>query len=102
MTSKGRNPFTSPDAASSRLGDVTPRTSDAKSLRNAGQTNDLRITQHDVAAYIERLTGHLRAMSRSVDLDSLAYFLEMARLEASLQVERLGRSIDGRANIPDF
>ena len=102
MTSKGRNPLMSPDAASSRPGDVAPRTSDGKSPPNASQTKDPRITQHDVAAYIERLTGDLRAMSRSVDLDSLAYFLEMARLEASLQVERLGRSLDGRANMPDF
>ena len=92
----------SPDAAGSPPGDIASWTSDGKSPRNASQTNDPRITQHDVAAYIERLTGDLRAMSRSVDLDSLAYFLEMARLEASLQVERLGRSIDGRANIPDF
>ncbi|PZO04315.1 MAG: hypothetical protein DCF30_00865 [Hyphomicrobiales bacterium] len=92
----------SPDAARSQHGDVATLTSQGKSPLSMSQTNDPRIKQHDVAAYIERLTGDLRAMSRSVDLDSLAYFLEMARLEASLQVERLGRSIDGRATMSDF
>ncbi|WP_181301196.1 hypothetical protein [Bosea sp. 124] len=45
-----------------------------------------------MAAYIEGLTAGLRAMARSADLDGLAYFLEMARLEASIQGERLARS----------
>lgn len=48
--------------------------------------------QSDVAGYIEGLAAEMRAMAHSVDLDSLAYFLEMARLEASLQVQRLARS----------
>ncbi|WP_156330090.1 hypothetical protein [Bosea vaviloviae] len=52
-----------------------------------------------MAAYVEHLAADLRLMSQSVDLDSLAYFLEMARLEASIQVERLGRSI-GRGDLP--
>ena len=92
----------SPDAGSPRHGDVTPWATDEKMPRNAGQSSDLRVTQRDVAAYIERLAGDLRAMSQSADLGSLAYFLEMARLEASIQVERLGRPIDGRTNPSDF
>ena len=102
MAAKGRNPLISPEAGSPLHGNVTLRTSDAKTPRIASQATDLRITQHDVATYIERLAGDLRAMSQSVNLDSLAYFLEMVRLEASLQVERLGRPIDGRTKPSDF
>ena len=98
MTSKGRNPLTSSEVDSPLEGEVVLRTGDGKRPRNAAQSQDLRATQHDVAAYIERLAADLRAMSQSVDLDSLAYFLEMARLEASIQVERLGRSIDREPN----
>ncbi len=44
--------------------------------------------QLEVALYIESLSAELRTMARSNDLDALAYFLEMARIEASIQVER--------------
>lgn len=42
--------------------------------------------QLEVAAYIETLTAELRAMARSAGLGTLAYFLEIARLEASSQI----------------
>lgn len=44
--------------------------------------------QLEVATYIEALSAELRAMAKVAGLGSLAYFLEMARLEASIQVER--------------
>lgn len=102
MTSKGRDPFISPEVARPLHGDVAFQAGDAKTPRNADRTADLRISQYDVAAYIERLAGDLRAMSQSVNLDSLAYFLEMTRIEASIQAERLGRAIDGRNDASDF
>jgi hypothetical protein len=45
-------------------------------------------TQLEVALYVESMSAELRLMARSVDLDSLAYFLEMVRIEASIQIER--------------
>jgi hypothetical protein len=43
--------------------------------------------QLDVALYIEALSADLRAMAKTADLRTLAYFLEMVRMEASIQVE---------------
>lgn len=54
-------------------------------------TSDLshaQATQLEVALYVESMSAELKLMARSVDLDSLAYFLEMVRIEASLQIER--------------
>jgi len=51
----------------------------------------LPATQSEVAGYIEGLTENLRRMAQAAGLDGLAYFLEMARLEASIQSERLAR-----------
>jgi len=99
MPSNGRNPLVSPDAEGSQSGDATPRAGAGKRPHNAARISPMRATQRDVAAYVEHLAADLRLMSQSVDLDSLAYFLEMARLEASIQVERLGRSI-GRGDLP--
>lgn len=67
-------------------------------LRNRLETTTSHATQRDVAGYIEGLTAGLRIMAQSVDLDSLAYFLEMARLEASIQGERLARSGRDKGN----
>lgn len=47
--------------------------------------------QYETAAYIEALSAELRAMARTAGLESLAYFLEMVRIEASIQVERAAR-----------
>jgi len=50
-------------------------------------------TQLEVASYIESLSAELSEMAKAADLKSLAYFLEMARLEASIQVERHAKSM---------
>lgn len=42
----------------------------------------------EVARYIESMTIELRVMARGAGLDSLAYFLDMARLEAAAQIDR--------------
>ncbi|PZU92509.1 MAG: hypothetical protein DI527_09245 [Chelatococcus sp.] len=48
--------------------------------------------QYETAAYIEALSAELRAMARGAGLEGLAYFLEMVRIEASIQVERSARA----------
>jgi len=39
------------------------------------------------ALYIEAMCAELRRLAKTAGLDALAYFLDMARLEASIQVE---------------
>mgnify|MGYP003395137772 CR=1 FL=1 len=51
--------------------------------------------QLEVALYIESLSAELRTMARESELESLAYFLEMARIEASIQVERRALQLGG-------
>lgn len=48
----------------------------------------LSVLQLEVALYIESIASELRAMAKSADLQALSYFLEMARIEASIQVEK--------------
>jgi hypothetical protein len=48
-------------------------------------------TQLEVAIYIESMSAELRTMAKVVQLESLAYFLEMVRMEASSQIERAAR-----------
>lgn len=43
--------------------------------------------QLQVADYIQGMCIDLRAMAQAAELDALAYFIDMARLEASTQVE---------------
>jgi hypothetical protein len=57
-----------------------------------------RIVQLEVALYIESLSAELRTMARASGLDALAYFLEMARIEASIQVERRAMALDREDN----
>lgn len=92
MPSNGRNPLVSPHATGSESGDVVAKPATGRTQRQAAQISQISATQRDVAAYVEHLAADLRAMSHAVGLDSLAYFLEMARLEASIQVERLGHA----------
>ncbi|CAM5768695.1 hypothetical protein [Bosea minatitlanensis] len=41
----------------------------------------------EAATFIEGMAAELRLMARAVKLDTLSYFLEMARIEASAQIE---------------
>ena len=45
------------------------------------------------ARYIAQMSGELAAMAKSANLDLLAYFLDMARVEATSSIRKLeGRS----------
>ncbi|WP_156450014.1 MULTISPECIES: hypothetical protein [Hyphomicrobiales] len=44
-----------------------------------------------MAGYIEVLVAEMRLMAQTAHLESLAYFLEMARLEAAIQARHLAR-----------
>jgi hypothetical protein len=52
--------------------------------------------QLEVAIYVEALSAELRGMAQTAELRSLAYFLEMARLEASIQVEHHAARVSDR------
>lgn len=43
----------------------------------------------EAASFIEGMTAELRIMARDTKLSALSYFLEMARIEASAEIERL-------------
>ncbi|WP_377847738.1 hypothetical protein [Bosea sp. UC22_33] len=43
----------------------------------------------EAASFIEGMTAELRIMARNTKLSALSYFLEMARIEASAEIERL-------------
>lgn len=42
----------------------------------------------DVAAYVAHMTGEMATMARGSGFDLLAYFLDMARIEAKIQAGR--------------
>lgn len=49
------------------------------------------------AQYIAQMSAELATMARNVNLDLLAYFLDMARLEATSSMRKLeGRPEEGR------
>ncbi|WP_156410208.1 hypothetical protein [Bosea sp. Root381] len=93
MTPKQRNQHPSPAEGSSAHGAMEPQ---ARSRRGAANRRrpigSPPVLQRDLAVYIEGLTAEMRTMAHAADLNSLAYFLEMARLEASIQAQRLARS----------
>lgn len=47
------------------------------------------IGRGDVADYISAMAGDLQALARDADLPTLAYLLDMARVEAEIQLEIL-------------
>lgn len=50
------------------------------------------ISPLEAAFFIEGMVAELRIMARNTKLGALSYFLEMARIEASAEVERLAAS----------
>ncbi|PSC02804.1 hypothetical protein SLNSH_22025 [Alsobacter soli] len=42
----------------------------------------------DIARYIAQMTTEMAALARSANLDLLAYFLEMAKIEANVTARR--------------
>jgi hypothetical protein len=106
MTSKARNQvasrLVSQDDARPRRDAIEPEAVSGGIRPYRTQTHSSLATQREVAGYIEGLTAGLRAMAQSANLDSLAYFLEMARLEASIQGERLARPGGDIGNTTDY
>lgn len=92
MTSKARNQSASQDETKPRRDALAPAAASGRRHPKRNATQPPRPTQREVAGYIEGLAANLRAMAHAADLDSLAYFLEMARLEAAIQGERLAHS----------
>ncbi|MDX3807397.1 hypothetical protein ACXIUS_21415 [Bosea thiooxidans] len=43
----------------------------------------------EAATFIEGMASELRLMARSAKLETLSYFLEMARFEASAQIQKI-------------
>ncbi|MEZ2405994.1 hypothetical protein AB6806_04155 [Bosea sp. RCC_152_1] len=53
------------------------------------------LSPFEAASFIEGMTAELRRMARNAKLDTLSYFLEMARIEASAQIEQIAeRKLD--------
>lgn len=69
-------------------GEKTQALSDSASLSDRPAATRLSMLQLEVAHYIEDIASELRNMAKSADLQALSYFLEMARIEASIQVEK--------------
>lgn len=56
--------------------------------------NDRPITPEqalEIARYVAQITGELGLMTRAAKLDSLAYFIEMARIDAQTLLASRGR-----------
>lgn len=63
-----------------------------ESITNGGDEDDVPnrpMSPLEAASFIEGMAAELRAMARNTKLSALSYFLEMARIEASAEVERL-------------
>lgn len=60
---------------------------------NASEEQPRRPTSAlEAASFIESMTAELRGIARAAKLDTLGYFLEMARIEASGEVIRIARA----------
>lgn len=75
--------------------DIGPGPMDGASpAPDAALIRDVAAMQLEVALYIESISAQLASMARESDLDDLAYFIDMARIEASIQVERRAGAAD--------
>lgn len=92
MRGKGQSgTFPAPEAAADRNeGERGARATDLSA--QALKSPPPRAAQSEVAGYIEVLVAEMRLMAQTARLESLAYFLEMARLEAAIQARHLARS----------
>lgn len=55
------------------------------------QINLTTVSRKDAADYIQQLTVELASLARNAQLDLLAYFLDMARIEAETQVRKTAK-----------
>jgi hypothetical protein len=49
---------------------------------NGAPKAEIHTEREEIAAYLTQMTGELAVLARSAQYDLLAYFLEMARIEA--------------------
>lgn len=85
MIPRGRSAF--PRSGSTAHGGARPISSGSPVAALAGEPH-LSELQQETAHYIERMSAELLRMAKSADMETLAYFLDMARLEASIQLKR--------------
>lgn len=52
------------------------------------ESEESRLLKHEVARYIAQMTTELGGMARGANMDLLAYFLDMCRVEAHVQLDR--------------
>ncbi|WP_342362291.1 hypothetical protein [Terrarubrum flagellatum] len=45
-------------------------------------------SERDIAIYVAHMTAEMAAMARTAKFDLLAYFLDMARIEARIQADQ--------------
>ncbi|WP_454517369.1 hypothetical protein [Bosea thiooxidans] len=48
----------------------------------------------EIASFVEGMAAEMRTMTREAKLNALSYFLEMVRVEASAEIERLAKAVD--------
>ncbi len=63
--------------------------SSAKRASRAAVVQPLQDDRQELLSYVAQLSGELAMMSRAARLDTLGYFLEMARIEALGALSRL-------------
>ncbi|CAH1649151.1 conserved hypothetical protein [Hyphomicrobiales bacterium] len=76
MNQKAREPVPFDTAPEEREGDVPEQP----------------LSPLEAASFIEGMAAELRLMAKATQLNALAYFLEMVRVEASGEVVRLSRT----------
>lgn len=67
--------------------DVDPEPDDAAPM----DLTQVPLTPLEVATFIESMAAELQVMANSSHFDTLSYFLDMTRIEASAQIEQLAR-----------
>ena len=90
MTPRGQRIFKRRQGSWIDPGDGAGTEPDQAASAIAAALDDVTLSdlQLEVALYIESICAELRLMARTADLEALSYFLEMARIEASIQIER--------------
>lgn len=87
MTEHGRNPPVAADDTDRDGQIATPAPRQPHAVTKVPRSPAAHAAPCEVAGYIEVLVAEMRWMAHSAALDSLAYFLEMARLEAAIQAQ---------------
>jgi hypothetical protein len=49
---------------------------------------ETRLVRYEVSRYVAQMASELGGMARGANMDLLAYFLDMCRVEANVQMER--------------